>query len=156
MHRLWSPGTEISWVLFQSLSSFNVTHYLQSLSFLRWTELFYLINSGLGRKQDHVRSIWMFYHYRTHPQPFPRTQRQYTGLISTCKPSETARFSVWLFWKHDPSTFNDTSCWVTCPFIYTSHFPIIFQNLYHWSRYLTRQYVNPDIQGYLGYRQKLT
>lgn len=40
---------EISWVPFQSLSSFNVTYYTQSLSFQRWTGRFYLISSGLGR-----------------------------------------------------------------------------------------------------------
>lgn len=40
---------EISWVPFQSLSSFNVTYSIQSLSFQRWTGLFYLISSGLGR-----------------------------------------------------------------------------------------------------------
>lgn len=42
------PGTERFPGFPFKLSSFNVTYYIQSLSFQRWTGLFYLISSGLG------------------------------------------------------------------------------------------------------------
>ena len=49
VYRLWSQAQRDFLGSLSISSSFNVTYYIQSLSFQRWTGLFYLISSGLGR-----------------------------------------------------------------------------------------------------------